>query len=207
MQIRLLSVVPIMSVLAWGLPASAAAETDVSQRAVSINQPGQIILAQAGGEKSAGGSGGAAQAGGGGAPKAGGGGGGGGRAVTPGGGGGGTRTVNPGGGGGGGDRGQTVRRSGDGGNRGATVVQQNRTVVRGDGDRGRRVDGDRGRRVDGDRGRDERGERRGRRYDWGGVAFYFYDGYYHGDCQWLKRRYRETGNRYWLVRYRQCRDS
>ena len=49
------------------------------------------------------------------------------------------------------------------------------------------------------------GKHRGTRYSWG-SGFWFYDGYYHGDCQWLKRRYRETGSRYWLERYRQCRE-
>jgi hypothetical protein len=67
-----------------------------------------------------------------------------------------------------------------------------------DADRGRAVG--EGRRGDGDR-------RRGTRYVWGpGLAFYFYDGYYHGDCSWLRRKARETGSRYWRQRYEQCRD-
>ena len=49
---------------------------------------------------------------------------------------------------------------------------------------------------------------RGTRYLWGpGVAFYYYDGYYHGDCGWLRRKARETGSAYWYRRYRQCRDD
>jgi hypothetical protein len=48
---------------------------------------------------------------------------------------------------------------------------------------------------------------RGTRYLWGGLPFFFYDGYYHGDCSWLRRKANETGSRYWLTRYRQCRDD
>ncbi len=49
--------------------------------------------------------------------------------------------------------------------------------------------------------------RRGHRYSWGpGVAFYFTDGYYYGECQWLKRRAIETGSRVWWRRYERCRD-
>lgn len=60
-------------------------------------------------------------------------------------------------------------------------------------------DGDR-RRYDGDR-------RRGTRYSWGpGAEFFFFDGFYHGDCSWLRRKARDTGSRYWRVRYEQCRD-
>lgn len=70
-------------------------------------------------------------------------------------------------------------------------VTPNRIVIR-EGDR-RRNDGDR---------------RRGTRYVWGpGIAFYFYDGFYHGDCSWLRRKARETGSRYWRQRYEQCRDE
>ena len=72
--------------------------------------------------------------------------------------------------------------------------------------RSNRESGDRDRRVDRNRGGDRR-EHRGQRYDWGGLAFYFYDGYYHGDCNWLRRRYEATGSGYWLARYRQCRDD
>ena len=79
----------------------------------------------------------------------------------------------------------------------------------GDGRRGRvdrRPDGGRivvnpgGGRGDGDR------RYRGTRHAWGpGVAFYFYDGYYHGDCRWLRRKAVETGSRIWWQRFRQCR--
>lgn len=48
---------------------------------------------------------------------------------------------------------------------------------------------------------------RGVRYMWGGLPFFFYDGYYHGDCSWLRRKARETGSSYWWRRYRQCRDN
>lgn len=47
---------------------------------------------------------------------------------------------------------------------------------------------------------------RGRHYSWG-PGFYFYDGYYHGNCVWLRRRAEETGNRMWWRRYRQCREG
>ena len=48
--------------------------------------------------------------------------------------------------------------------------------------------------------------RNGRAYSWGpGISFYLYDGHYYGDCDWLKRRARETGSDYWQRRYRQCR--
>lgn len=47
---------------------------------------------------------------------------------------------------------------------------------------------------------------RGRHYSWG-PGFYFYDGHYHGECRWLKRRAEETGRRIWWKRYRQCRDG
>ena len=60
----------------------------------------------------------------------------------------------------------------------------------------------------GDRGDRGDGGHRGRRTSWGGdYLFYFYDGYYHGNCAWLKQRYRETGARYWLRRYEQCRND
>lgn len=48
---------------------------------------------------------------------------------------------------------------------------------------------------------------RGVRYMWGGLPFFFYDGYYHGDCSWLRRKARQTGSSYWWRRYRQCRDD
>ena len=54
--------------------------------------------------------------------------------------------------------------------------------------------------------RADRGGRRGVRFYWGpGAEFYFYDGYYHGDCAWLRRKARATGSQYWWTRYRQCR--
>jgi hypothetical protein len=49
--------------------------------------------------------------------------------------------------------------------------------------------------------------RHGRHYGWGpGIGFYFYDGYYYGDCEWLHRRAIVTGSRYWWYRYRRCID-
>lgn len=48
---------------------------------------------------------------------------------------------------------------------------------------------------------------RGHRYSWGpGIAFYFSDGYYYGECGWLKRRAIATGNPIWWRRFHQCRD-
>ena len=52
----------------------------------------------------------------------------------------------------------------------------------------------------------ERGHHRGRHLDWG-PGFYFYDGHYHGDCRWLRRRAEDTGSRTWWQRYRACRNS
>lgn len=49
------------------------------------------------------------------------------------------------------------------------------------------------------------GHHRGTRFSWGGPVFWFYDGYYHGDCGWLHRRAIATGSRYWWRRYRLCR--
>ncbi len=67
-------------------------------------------------------------------------------------------------------------------------------------------------RVEGDRRRDWNGPgyrdriRRGHRYAWGpGISFYLSDGYYYGDCGWLKRRAIETGSRVWWRRYERCR--
>lgn len=76
----------------------------------------------------------------------------------------------------------------------------NRVIVRdANRDRARRDDRRRG---DGD------GRRRGTRYVWGpGFTFYFYDGFYHGDCSWLRQKVRETGSSYWRQRLRQCRDQ
>ncbi len=67
------------------------------------------------------------------------------------------------------------------------------------------------RRRDHDRGWRRAGYRehihRGHRYSWGpGVAFYFTDGYYYGECRWLKRRALQTGSPVWWSRYERCRD-
>lgn len=57
-----------------------------------------------------------------------------------------------------------------------------------------------------DRPNYERQVRRGTRYNWGpGAIFYFYNGYYHGDCAWLRRKAISTGSEYWRRRFRQCR--
>jgi hypothetical protein len=48
--------------------------------------------------------------------------------------------------------------------------------------------------------------RHGHRHVWGGVTFYLSDGYYYGECDWLKRRAIRTGNPVWWSRYRRCRD-
>ncbi|MGD9806471.1 MAG: hypothetical protein AB7E81_14740 [Hyphomicrobiaceae bacterium] len=45
----------------------------------------------------------------------------------------------------------------------------------------------------------------GRRYAWGGLPFWFYNGYYYGDCDWLYRRALATGSGYWWDRYDSCR--
>ena len=37
-----------------------------------------------------------------------------------------------------------------------------------------------------------------------GVGFWFYDGYYYGDCAWLRQRAIVTGSSYWWHRYNQC---
>ncbi len=46
----------------------------------------------------------------------------------------------------------------------------------------------------------------GTRYLWGGLPFYLYDGYYYGDCGWLRERAEVSGSPYWWDRYRLCRD-
>jgi hypothetical protein len=56
-------------------------------------------------------------------------------------------------------------------------------------------------------GRGYAGNRRGTRFVFGGLPFYFYDGYYHGDCSWLRRKANETGSAYWRKRLRQCRQG
>lgn len=49
--------------------------------------------------------------------------------------------------------------------------------------------------------------RRGTRYLWGpGLGFYFYNGSYYGDCDWLERRALATGSSYWWDRYNRCID-
>lgn len=48
---------------------------------------------------------------------------------------------------------------------------------------------------------------RGVRLNWGGPVFWFYDGYYYGDCAWLRRKAIATGSRYWWRRYRLCREG
>lgn len=48
--------------------------------------------------------------------------------------------------------------------------------------------------------------RHGRRHVWApGIIFWFYDGYYYGNCSWLYRRAIATGSPYWWERYYQCR--
>jgi hypothetical protein len=109
------------------------------------------------------------------------------------------------------NRDRNVRRDSGDGDRDRNVRRD-----RGDGDRDRSVrrnrgDGDRDgyNRRDGrygDRG-DRRRFHRGKRHVWGpGVEFWFYDGYYHGDCDWLREKANDTGSRYWWTRYRLCRD-
>ena len=109
-----------------------------------------------------------------------------------------------------------VERSGDG-DRSDRGDRKGEYTDRG-GDRGR-ADGDRdSRRAEVVRGRDrdnswkkpgyrDRVVSHGRRYAWGpGVSFYFADGYYYGECNWVKRRAIETGSRMWWRRYERCRD-
>jgi len=150
--------------------------------------------------------------GGGGGQKAGGGGGGQ-RAIGGGGGGGGQRAI--GGGDGGGQRAiNRAARSGDGG--GQRAINR---AARGGGDVNVRVrvpNADRA--VVGDRRTVNRnvivggrnggrgyGNRRGTRFVFGELPFYYYDGYYHGDCSWLRRKANATGSVYWRQRLRQCR--
>lgn len=119
---------------------------------------------------------------------------------------------------GGGDRGNAKtmsRQSGSGkvdsprGRTGAeqSATPQSRIKDRGDAERSgnvRQTESDAKRLRGGDAGR--RDHRRGTRFFWGpGAEFFFYDGYYHGDCAWLKRKAARTGSQYWLRRYRLCR--
>ncbi len=127
------------------------------------------------------------------------------------------------------DRGDTADRGGnradraDKGDRGARADRGDRAERGERGDKARRghVDRDVGDRPRGnkegfvDRGRDRSWRRsadwdrvrRGHRYNWGpGIGFYFSDGYYYGNCHWLKRRAIVTGNPLWWDRYHLCRD-
>jgi hypothetical protein len=46
----------------------------------------------------------------------------------------------------------------------------------------------------------------GRHIFWGpSVDFYYYDGYYYGNCEWLRERAIYTGSHYWWRRYESCR--
>jgi hypothetical protein len=48
--------------------------------------------------------------------------------------------------------------------------------------------------------------RHGRHFVWGtGIGFWFYDGYYYGNCAWLRQRAIATGSSYWWDRYNSCR--
>jgi hypothetical protein len=48
--------------------------------------------------------------------------------------------------------------------------------------------------------------RRGRHYGWGpGIGFYFSDGWYYGDCGWLRRRALATDSPVWWRRFHRCR--
>ena len=57
----------------------------------------------------------------------------------------------------------------------------------------------------------DRGNRKwrgGTRNVWGpGVTFYFSDGYYYGECDWLRRKAISTGSSKWRYRYNRCRDA
>ncbi len=48
--------------------------------------------------------------------------------------------------------------------------------------------------------------RHGHPHVWGGVTFYLSDGYYYGECDWLKRRAIRTDSSIWWSRYHRCRD-
>lgn len=111
-------------------------------------------------------------------------------------------------------------RGGRGDRSGPTIEKMERpNIDRGSSER-RSFDGDRRRGADVDvKIRDRRdGPRRwgkrdrdfvvrhGHRHVWGGVTFYLSDGYYYGECDWLKRRAIRTDSRVWWDRYRRCRD-
>lgn len=67
-------------------------------------------------------------------------------------------------------------------------------------------------RRDRDRRRVDRGDRRhrhhrGTRHVWApGIVFYFDDGYYYGDCDWLRARALATDSATWWRRYELCRE-
>ncbi len=185
---------PALAGIALMAPGTQASYKDPQNSSTST-----IQLAQAGGGGAGQGGGGEGKAGGGAGAAAGGGGGSAMRRGGPG------REGMKGGGQGGGPRVMQKDQGGDGDRR------QRMSERKGDGDRaGQRVRD--GRRADTKiiiRDRDRRGgdRRRGTRYSWGpGAIFYFYDGYYHGDCSWLRRKAVSTGSRYWWQRFRQCRN-
>ena len=101
-----------------------------------------------------------------------------------------------------------VRVQRDGGDRGDRGDRGGNNFDRDGGKRGVDADARRGRDRADWRGPGYRDRiRRGQRYSWGpGVAFYFSDGYYYGECRWVKRRAIETGSRVWWRRYERCRD-
>jgi hypothetical protein len=76
---------------------------------------------------------------------------------------------------------------------------RDRWTSRGDRD-GRRFHRDRHKRH-----HDRRRIRRLGRHLFWGSGFWYYDGYYYGNCEWLRRRALITGSRYWWRRYRLCR--
>ena len=190
---------PALAGIALMAPGTQASYKDPQNSSTST-----IQLAQAGGAGGDAGQGGGgegkAKAGGGAGAAAGGGGGSAMRRGGPG------RDGMKGSGQGGGPRVMQKDQGGDGDRR------QRMSERKGDGDgAGQRVRD--GRRADTkiiirerDRRRGDR--RRGTRYSWGGLGgvFYFYDGYYHGDCSWLRRKAVSTGSRYWWQRFRQCRN-
>jgi hypothetical protein len=107
------------------------------------------------------------------------------------------------------DRGRSVRRDGAGDGdvrRGDRDHNKGRSVRRDGDDRDQGSNFQRDRRTDrGDR--DDRRRHRGKRHVWGpGIEFWFFDGYYHGDCDWLRRKAISTDSDYWWSRYRLCRE-
>lgn len=56
-------------------------------------------------------------------------------------------------------------------------------------------------------GRDRAHVMSGKRHMWApGISFYFSDGYYYGECGWLKTRAMRNNSPIWWDRYRRCRD-